>query len=82
MIHSPFSSNPSPSIYTWIDGYALANFRIGFRGDNGFNAYLWLRNAFDEDYFDQLNFGPGNTGLIAGIPGDPQTWGGTIRYEF
>jgi iron complex outermembrane receptor protein len=79
---SEFSSNPSPSIYTWIDGYALTSFRVGFRGDNGFNIYAWVRNAFDVEYFDQLNFGPSNTGLIAGIPGDPQTWGGTIRYEF
>ena len=79
---SEFSSNPSPSIYTWIDGYALTSFRAGFRADNGLNIYAWVRNAFDVEYFDQLNFGPSNTGLIAGNPGDPQTWGGTIRFEF
>jgi iron complex outermembrane receptor protein len=79
---SRFSSNPSASIYSWIDGYALANFRAGFRADNGLNIYAWVRNAFAEDYFDQLNFGPGNTGLIAGVPGDPRTWGGTVRFEF
>jgi iron complex outermembrane receptor protein len=28
---SSFSSNPSPSAYTWIDGYALSNFRLGYR---------------------------------------------------
>ena len=53
-----------------------------FRADNGLNIYGWLRNAFDVEYFDQLTFGPSNTGLIAGIPGDPQTWGGTVRFEF
>jgi iron complex outermembrane receptor protein len=79
---SEFSSNPSPSIYTWIDDYALTSFRLGFRADDGLNIYAWVRNAFDVEYFDQLTFGPSNTGLIAGIPGDPQTWGGTIRYEF
>jgi iron complex outermembrane receptor protein len=79
---SEFSSNPSPSIYSWIDGYAVANFRAGFRADNGFNIYAWVRNAFNEQYFDQLNFGPGNTGLIAGVPADPRTWGGTVRFEF
>ena len=78
---SRFSSNPSPSIYSWIDGYALSNLRLGFRTD-GFNLYGWVRNAFDADYFSELNFGPGNTGLIAGIPGDPRTWGGTIRVDF
>ncbi|HEU4650035.1 MAG TPA: TonB-dependent receptor, partial [Croceibacterium sp.] len=79
---SSFSSNPSPSIYTWIDGYNLTSFRAGFRADNGLNIYAWVRNAFDEDYFEQLVFGPSNTGLIAGNLGDPQTWGGTIRFEF
>ena len=43
---SRFSSNPSPSIYTFIDGYALSNFRLGFRSDT-FNIYAWVRNAFD-----------------------------------
>jgi len=79
---SKFSSNPSPSIYTSIDGYALTNFRLGFRADEGFNIYAWVRNAFDTEYFEQLVFGPGNTGLIAGNVGDPRTWGGTIRFEF
>jgi iron complex outermembrane receptor protein len=79
---SRFSSNPSPSVYTWIDGYALSNLRLGFRAEDGFNIYAWVRNAFDTDYLEQLNFGPGNTGLIAGVPGDPRTWGGTVRFEF
>jgi iron complex outermembrane recepter protein len=79
---SRFSSNPSPSIYGGIDGYALTNFRLGFRADNGLNIYAWVRNAFDVDYFEQLTFGPGNTGLIAGLPGDSRTWGGTVRFEF
>jgi len=79
---SDFSSNPSPSIYTWIEDYSLSSFRLGFRTDDGFSIYGWVRNAFDAEYFDQLNFGPSNTGLVAGQPGDPRTWGGTIRYEF
>ncbi|MBO9518602.1 MAG: TonB-dependent receptor [Porphyrobacter sp.] len=79
---SELSSNPSPSIYTWIDGYNLTNFRFGFRAENGLNIYAWVRNAFDAQYFEQLVFGPSNTGLIAGNPGDPRTWGGTIRFDF
>ncbi|MGH6746034.1 TonB-dependent receptor [Novosphingobium sp.] len=79
---SNFSSNPSPSAYTWVDGYSLSNFRLGFRAESGFDIYGWVRNAFDENYFDQLFVGPGNTGLIAGLPGDPRTWGMTVRYSF
>jgi iron complex outermembrane receptor protein len=79
---SDFSSNPSPSIYTTAPGYHLSNFRIGFRGRDGLNIFAWVRNAFDEDYFEQLFVGPGNTGLIAGLPGDPRTWGATAAITF
>ncbi|AZS23366.1 TonB-dependent receptor [Caulobacter sp. FWC26] len=79
---SKFSSNPSPSAYTWVDGYAIANFRAGFRTPEGLNLYGWVRNAFDENYFEFLAVGPSNTGLIAGQPGDPRTWGVTLRASF
>ncbi|MDZ3833024.1 MAG: TonB-dependent receptor [Sphingopyxis sp.] len=79
---SGFSSNASPSAYTSIDGYALSNIRAGFRADTGFEAFVWVRNAFDARYFEQLFVGPGNTGLITGLPGDPRTWGGTIKARF
>jgi iron complex outermembrane receptor protein len=79
---SNFSSNPSPSAYTFVDGYGLSNFRLGFRTQGGLNIFGWVRNAFDEEYFEQLFVGPGNTGLIAGLPGDPRTWGGTVAITF
>lgn len=79
---SRFSSNPSPSAYTWVDGYALANVRAGYRGDGGLEVYGWLRNALDENYFEQLSVPSGNTGLIVGQPGDPRTWGLTVRVRF
>ncbi len=79
---SSFSSNASPSIYTNIDGYSLSNFRVGFRSDAGFGIFAWARNAFDENYFEQLFVAPSNTGLIAGLPGDPATYGLSLRAEF
>ncbi|MES2172742.1 MAG: TonB-dependent receptor [Pseudomonadota bacterium] len=78
---SHWNSNASPSIYTDVKGYALTNFRAGFRGD-GFDIFGWVRNAFDVDYIENLQVAPGNTGLIAGQVGDPQTWGGTIKVSF
>lgn len=77
-----FSSNPTPSAYTWVDGYAVTNFRAGFRTKAGFDIYGWVRNAFDVKYFEQLAVPSGNTGLIVGQPADPRTWGGTIKIEF
>jgi iron complex outermembrane receptor protein len=81
-LRSRFSSNPSPSAYTWIDGYSLANFRLGFRTDDGLNVFAWVRNAFDEEFFELLSVAPGSTGLIAGQPGDPRTYGLTLSRTF
>jgi len=79
---SKFSSNPSRSIYTDIDGYSLANFRVGLRTGKGWEVYGWVRNAFDEDYFDYLATQSGSTGLVIGQPADPRTYGLTLRASF
>jgi iron complex outermembrane receptor protein len=79
---SKLSSNPSRSSYMDIDGYSLANLRLGFRADAGWEAYVWARNAFDEKYFDFLSAQSGSTGLIIGQPGDPRTYGLTLRVSF
>ena len=55
---------------------------LGFRSDEGFNLFVWARNAFDEQYFEQLQVPSGNTGLIVGNPGDPRTYGLTVAAEF
>ena len=77
-----FSSNPYPSAYPWVNGYALTNLRIGFRTDGGFDIYGWVRNAFDVNFLEQLAVPSGNTGLIVGQPGDSRNWGFTMRAEF
>jgi iron complex outermembrane receptor protein len=79
---SRFSSNPSPSAYTWIDGYALTNFRLGFRTGGDFNIFGWVRNALDTEYFEQYSVAPSNIGLVAGQPGDPRTYGITLTKSF
>ncbi|MBS0480340.1 MAG: TonB-dependent receptor [Proteobacteria bacterium] len=76
-----FSSNPSRSLYTDINGYSLANFRVGFRKDK-LNVFAWARNAFDQHYFELLSVQSGGTGLIVGQPGDPRTFGGTVSIGF
>ena len=79
---SRYSSNASRSAYTDIEGYALANFRLGFRTDDGWNVFGWLRNAFDARYYDVLATQSGSTGLIVGQPGDPRTYGVTVQARF
>ena len=64
-----------------VDAYALTNLRLGFRGE-GLDVFGWVRNAFDVNFMDLLQVAPGNVGLIAGQPGDPRTFGGTIKVSF
>ena len=79
---SRFSSNPSPSLYTWVSGYALHNFRLGYRTGDNLNVFAWVRNAFDQNYFELLSAQSGSTGLIIGQPGDPRTFGVTVSKSF
>jgi iron complex outermembrane receptor protein len=79
---SEFSSNPSPSKFLVVDGYALFNARVGFRVSSGTSLSIWTRNLFNQDYFEQLLPAAGNAGLYAGVLGDPRTYGITIRQTF
>lgn len=79
---SSFSSNPSPSTYLIVNGYTLINGRIGFRAAQGVALFVWGRNIFDTDYFEQLLPAGGNAGHYAGVLGDPRTYGITLRYTF
>jgi iron complex outermembrane receptor protein len=79
---SEWSSNPSPSRYMWVDAYTLLNLRAGFRADEGWGVSLWARNLTDAEYYDFLTAQPGSTGMIAGQPGDPRTYGATYTLQF
>ncbi len=76
---SSFSSSPSASKYLFVDGYVLANLRAGFRAANGWTVFVWSRNLLSRDYYELLSAQPGNSGLFVGQPGDPRTFGVTLR---
>ncbi len=78
---SKFSSSPSPSAYLNIKEYALANGRVGFKATKGLSAFVWVRNLFNKDYYEQLLPAGGNAGHYAGVLGDPRTYGITLRYS-
>ena len=79
---SKWSSNPSRSLYTDVAASALANFRLGVRTGKNLDVYGWVRNAFDREYFDFLQTQPSSTGLVVGQPGDPRTYGVTVKASF
>ncbi|MBA4048236.1 MAG: TonB-dependent receptor [Sphingomonas sp.] len=79
---SRFSANPSPSLYTYIDGYALSSFRLGYKTGDRWHVFAWVRNAFGANYYEVLALQSGNTGLVVGQPGDPRTYGLTASARF
>jgi iron complex outermembrane receptor protein len=79
---SEFSSSPSPSPYLNIDGYVIFNARLGFRASKGVSVFVWGRNLFNKNYFEQLLVAAGNAGQYAAVLGDPRTFGITLRYNF
>jgi iron complex outermembrane receptor protein len=79
-----FSSNPTPSQYLNVDAYSLLNLRVGFRSNDGWSGYLWVRNALDEEYFEQVAAAPAGQGAghYGAVLGDPRTYGLTLRLSF
>jgi iron complex outermembrane receptor protein len=65
-----------------VPEYALLNARIGFRATDSWTVFLWSRNLLNKNYYDQLSAVPGNSGLYVGQPGDPRTFGLTLRRNF
>lgn len=78
---SDYSSNPTPSTVLQIDAYTLVNPRLGFKS-NQFSFFVWSRNIANSNYFEQLQAAAGNSGLYAGVLGDPRTYGVTLRYNY
>jgi len=79
---SSFSSSASASRYLVVPEYGLLNARIGFRAADNWTVFVWSRNLLDKNYYDLLSAVPGNSGLYVGQPGDPRTFGLTLRRAF
>jgi iron complex outermembrane receptor protein len=82
MYRSDFSSSASESAYLVVDGYSLTNFRAGYRSDQNWQVFAWVRNALDEEYFEFLNAQSGSSGMYVAQLGDPRTAGLTLNIDF
>ncbi|HEJ1734972.1 TonB-dependent receptor [Pseudomonas aeruginosa] len=66
-----------------IDGYALVNLAAGLRsdlGDGQLDTSVWLKNAFDKDYY--LSAFASINGSYTASVGQPRTFGVSLRYDF
>ncbi len=67
-----------------LDAYDVWNFRLSWRGvmGSGFDADLFVNNAFDEEYVvGGLNV-IDSLGWAADSYGEPRTFGGSVRWNF
>ncbi|HEJ5665002.1 TPA: TonB-dependent receptor [Pseudomonas aeruginosa] len=66
-----------------IDGYALVKLAAGLRsdlGDGQLDTSVWLKNAFDKDYY--LSAFASINGSYTASVGQPRTLGVSLRYDF
>jgi iron complex outermembrane receptor protein len=74
--------DPSDSRYTVLKGYTVLNLALGWRAPKHWEAFLWAKNATDTKYMQNVTVQAGNSGLVVGTPGDPATYGVTVRARF
>ncbi|MDH4386100.1 MAG: TonB-dependent receptor [Caulobacter sp.] len=79
---SDFYSDASVSKYALIKGYTVVNGRIGLRSDGPWEVSIWAKNLLDEEYLQFTSVQAGNSGLILGNPGDPRTYGLTLKAKY
>ncbi|HDL4924738.1 TonB-dependent receptor [Pseudomonas aeruginosa] len=66
-----------------IDGYSLVNLAAGLRsdlGDGQLDTSVWLKNAFDKDYY--LSAFASINGSYTASVGQPRMLGVSLRYDF
>jgi iron complex outermembrane recepter protein len=79
---SSYYSAATVSKYSRIDAYGLLNLRAGVRPNDHLDIFAWVRNATDEEYFQYISAQAGNSGALFGAPGDPRTFGVTLRATY
>ena len=80
---SGFFGNIDDSTYSWVKPVGLTDARIGTTYDGEkLDLSLWVKNAFDQRYFNTvLAAATGSGGYTAGS-GDPRTYGVTLATHF
>ena len=80
---SGFYGNIDDSSYSWIKPSGVTDARIGTSlFDERLDISVWVKNAFNDHYFNTVSAAAtGSGGYLAGI-GDPRTYGFTLATEF
>lgn len=83
---SPFFDDLAQQAIIDAFGYTreqnLVNASLGFRTQNGFAVALWARNLLDDEYLVFASPTVLQAGSFSGAPGQPRTYGVTLRRSF
>lgn len=78
---SSFYTTYNLSRFSLVEGFGLLNARLGVRGKDGrWEASLWSRNLLNKLYFYSKGISE-NGAVFYGQPGDPRTFGLTLRHR-
>lgn len=79
---SGFYSVIDDSAYSKIGNYGIVNLRVGAKFyDQKLDVSFWTKNLGDRSYFQTLSISS-TRGAYFGYPGDPLTFGGSVRVSF
>ena len=72
------------SVYAHIPAYGLLDAHVNVGDLTGrWEVSLWARNLLNKEYFTSLSAGGAfGAGYVAGLTGDPRTYGVTVRLQF
>jgi len=80
---SSLYSVATDSIYSYLPALSLLNVRGGVRSPEGkWDLYMWAKNVTNKFYYNFIAAGVGNTGALDAAPGDPRTFGVTLRFHY
>jgi iron complex outermembrane recepter protein len=76
--------SPDDSTYSLIDAYGLTQLDVNIGSASGrWEFSVWARNLFDQEYLASISTGGSfGAGYVAGVVGDPRTYGATLRLQF
>lgn len=78
---STYNTTIERSRNSFVEGYGIAGARLGLASPTGWDASLWVRNLFDQDYIAATLalYGVGAYGAYAG---EPRIFGGSLRLQW
>ena len=84
--NSPFFDDPADQAVMEASGFSreqnLVNLSVGVTTPGDLDITLWARNLFDDEFIVFAFPGVAQAGTFTGAPGEPQTYGITVRKRF